>query len=438
MSRTSAEQWPDRPPALSGHLDQDMTLLEAYTTSGDAVLSALPPKSQRATQQQLTAAEVHAGCRRLRASFMSLHAEAVYQLLTRDGTDRPRLDALAVTASAAFPGLVPTPGQLATEHCLIQAEREGREIDQGIFFGAVLASPAAGTHLLKSMLRPTDRSLKLLDEFRATGEADLGAARIRRVEHAAHVTIHNGHCLNAEDNELVDALETAIDLALLDPEVTAGVVRGAVMTHPRYAGRRVFSAGINLKHLSQGRISFVDFLLRREAGFISKLLRGLLVDDGEGGTEAVEKPWLAAVDAFAIGGGAQLLLVFDRVLAASDSYFSLPAANEGIVPGVSNLRLSRLAGGRLARQVILWGRRIYAGEPESRLVFDEIVEPSDMDEAVERSLRQLASPAVAANRHMLIHSEEPLDMFREYLAEFSPRQAVRLYSADVIEKTSRV
>jgi hypothetical protein len=58
-------------------------------------------------------------------------------------------------------------------------------------------------------------------------------------------------------------------------------------------------------------------------GYIHKLLRGVLASGGERwDTPSAEKPWLAVVDGFAIGGGMQLLLVFDQVLAASDAYFS--------------------------------------------------------------------------------------------------------------------
>src|SRR5262249_62248921 len=102
-----------------------------------------------------------------------------------------------------------------------------------------------------------------------------------------------------------------------------------------------------------------------------------------------EKPWVAAVDGFAIGGGTQLLLVLDHVIAAADAYFSLPAAKEGIIPGVANFRLARVAGARLSRQVILLGRRIRATEPAARLLVDEVVEPEEVDAAVERSLSRL-------------------------------------------------
>jgi (3,5-dihydroxyphenyl)acetyl-CoA 1,2-dioxygenase len=143
------------------------------------------------------------------------------------------------------------------------------------------------------------------------------------------------------------------------------------------------------------------------------------------------------VDGFAIGGGLQLLLVCDHVIAASDAYVSLPAAQEGIVPGAANLRLTRAVGARLARQVILGGRRVSAVEPEARLLLDEVVDPADMDAAVDQALAALAEPAVAANRGKLTFAEEPPGRFRHYMAEFALRQALRLYGDDVVAKAHR-
>jgi thioesterase DpgC len=279
-------------------------------------------------------------------------------------------------------------------------------------------------------------------QFRDAQQIDLGAVLIERRGYAAHLTVNNQYCLNAEDNRLIDDMETAVDLASLDSQIRVGVLRGGVMTHPRYAGRRVFSTGINLKALRAGEISFVDFLLRRELGYINKILRGLLLEsDGvdvyDKPVRTLEKPWIAAVDGFAIGGGAQLLLVFDRVIAAADSYFSLPAAQEGIIPGVANLRLARFLGSRKARQVILCGRKIWAHEPDAGLLFDEVVEPMEMDTAVERNVLQLSSPAVVPNRHMMNLAEEPLELFLQYASEFAMLQAERLYGQDVLDKISR-
>jgi thioesterase DpgC len=216
-------------------------------------------------------------------------------------------------------------------------------------------------------------------------------------------------------------------------------VRGGFMSHPRYQDRRIFSAGINLTHLYQGRISLLGFLLRRELGYISKFIRGLAEDDSDrdAGAPAKDKPWIAAVDTFAIGGGMQQLLAFDRVIAEEDAYFSLPAMREGIIPGAANLRLSRVIGPRLARQTIFWDRRMRADEPESRLVCDEVVAGPDMERAIEASVERLSRPAVPANRRMLHLAEEPVDLFQRYMAQYAIEQARLLHGPDLVDNLER-
>ncbi|MFB7271983.1 (3,5-dihydroxyphenyl)acetyl-CoA 1,2-dioxygenase DpgC [Streptomyces sp. NPDC056244] len=405
----------------------------------EAPLAGLPPRAARSTEEQRLAAGIHRACRGLRASFLRAHAAAVYDRLTDGRTVRLGLTALAEAAAEAFPGLVPTRAQLAAELRHVQAEKEGREIDQGIFFREILRLPEAGGHLVDVLRDPTPQARALLPDFRATGRAELGKVTVERRGDAGHVTFHNESCLNAEDNELIAQLDIAVDLVLLDDSIRVGVLRGGPVPHPRYQGRRIFSAGINLAELHHGRISFTGFLLQRELGYISKMYRGLSTE-GRPDTfpaHGVEKPWVAAVDTFAIGGGAQLLLVMDQVIAAADSYLSLPAAQEGIVPGAANFRLGRLTGARTARQLVLGGRKIWAGEPAARLLVDEVVDPKAMDRAVDEAVARLAAPAVLANRRMLRLSEEPVDAFRSYMAEFALAQAERLYGEDVLDKVGR-
>ncbi|MFD0815405.1 (3,5-dihydroxyphenyl)acetyl-CoA 1,2-dioxygenase DpgC [Amycolatopsis umgeniensis] len=373
------------------------------------------------------------GVRAMRAAFVEAHAEEIYAELTDGRTRYLRIDELVGAAALAFPGLVPTEEQMAAERALPQAEKTGREIDQGIFLRGILRAPKAGPHLLDAMLRPTSRALRLLPEFTETGLVRMEAVRLERRDGVAYLTLCRDDCLNAEDAQQVDDMETAVDLVLLDPSVRVALLRGGVMTHPRYEGRRVFCAGINLKKLSSGDIPLVDFLLRRELGYIHKIVRGVLTD-GSWHSRFVDKPWMAAVDSFAIGGGTQLLLAFDHVLAASDAYLSLPAAKEGIIPGAANFRLSRFTGPRVARQVILGGRRIQADEPDARLILDEVVAPEEMDAAIDGALARLDGEAVAANRRMVNLAEEPPEEFRRYMAEFALQQALRIYGADVIGK----
>ncbi|MFJ8434743.1 (3,5-dihydroxyphenyl)acetyl-CoA 1,2-dioxygenase DpgC [Kitasatospora sp. NPDC094019] len=427
---------PTPAPAFAGHREEDTAALRRYTDAAERALAALPPGPGRTAAQQRSARSLHSAARAARRAFLAHHVDAVYGELTEGLTRRLRLPELLAAAADRVPGLVPTRAQLDAEQRRVQADKEGREIDQGLFCGAVLRSPTAGTHLIETMLTPTRAALELVGEFRRSARVRLGTVLVERRGHAAHVTFHNTHCLNAEDNRLNADLETAVDLALLDDRVRVGVLRGGVMEHPRHRGRRVFSAGINLKDLGDGAISFVDFLLGRELGTLHKIARGLLTDPAPGAwtDRTVTKPWVGAVDSFAIGGGMQLLLVLDRVVAETGAYASLPAAEEGIVPGLGNLRLTRLTGSRLARQVLLGGRRISTADPEARLLFDEVVPPEAMDEAVERAVRELGAPAVAANRRMLNLAEEPLDLYRAYLAEFAVAQAARAYSQDVLAK----
>ena len=97
----------------------------------------------------------------------------------------------------------------------------------------------------------------------------------------------------------------------------------------------------------------------------------------------VEKPWVAAVEAFAIGGGCQLLCIMDRVLAEQGAYFNLPASKEGFIPGAANLRFPRLVGIKLAREGIFFERVFHADTPEGRLICDEVVAAGEMDAAIE-------------------------------------------------------
>jgi thioesterase DpgC len=406
--------------------------------AAERVLAGLPGPAGRGPAAREAAEAAKDAARAARSRFLDAHVETVYDHLTRGRADHLRVEELAEAAAAAYPGLVPTEARLAEERARPQADKEGHEIDQGILLRAVLRSPVAGPHLLDAMLRPTARALRLLPEFQRTGVLEGEAVHLERRDGVARLTLCRGDRLNAEDAQQVEEMETAVDLALLDPAVRVGLVRGGEMTHPRYRGRRIFCAGINLKSLSSGGIPLVGFLLRRELGYLRKIAHGLdLGPAASWHTRRADKPWLAAVDGFAIGGGMQLTLVFDHVVAASDAYFSLPAAKEGIVPGAGNFRLGRFTGPRISRQVILDGRRVYASEPAGRLLADEVAEPEEMDAAIERALDRLDGEAVLANRRMLNLADEPEEGFRAYMAEFALQQALRIYGEDVIGKVGR-
>ena len=140
----------------------------------------------------------------------------------------------------------------------------------------------------------------------------------------------------------------------------------------------------------------------------------------------VEKLWVAAVERYAIGGACQLLHVVDHVIAVRGSRLYLPARKEGIIPGASNLRLPRAVGDRAARQAIISGREWAAGDADAELLIDEVIEPGAMNEAIAARVDALTSSGLinaAANRRALRIGQEPLDMFREYMAIYAREQA---------------
>jgi thioesterase DpgC len=199
----------------------------------------------------------------------------------------------------------------------------------------------------------------------------------------------------------------------------------------------VLGSGINLTHLYYGKVPFIWFL-ERDLGVVNKIYRGLasegaVPDDVNGKT--LEKPWIAAVEGFAIGGHCQYLLVMDYVLAAKDAYLTLPARKEGIIPGAANLRLPRFVGDRIARRAVMAELRIECDSPEGRLVCDEIVAQGDMDAAIERAVAKLTGAGVvsaASNRRAFRVAQEPLDLFRSYFATYALEQAYCHFSPALI------
>ncbi len=237
--------------------------------------------------------------------------------------------------------------------------------------------------------------------------------------------MRNPRHLNAEDETTLGPLETAIDVATLDERSEICVLRGSQIEHPKYAGRRLFGAGINLTHLYQGKIRYLWYILR-DLGLVNKLYRGIASADLPPEEGGVEKPWIAAVEGFAIGGHCQILLAVDYTIAAQDAYLSLPARKEGIVPGAANLRLPRFVGDRIARQAIMAERRFECASPEGRLICDEIVPPAEMDAAISRVVEKLTGSGVvsaASNRRAFRIEQEPLDAFRRYMSVYAREQA---------------
>jgi thioesterase DpgC len=352
-----------------------------------------------------------------------MQALRLYDELSAARTRFLRIDELCRLAGEK--GFLPSQQELEAEARRPLKEKQGLERAQGQFLAEILGNPVAGTHLCHAMLLPREDSKSKLPAYEKSGEIDLGAVHLQRHGKASVLTTRNPRYLNAEDETTIDAMEIAVDLALLDPKTEVCVLRGDAVTHPKYARKRIFGAGINLTHLYEGKIRYLWYLIR-DLGFVNKFYRGLATPGVSPEISSIEKLWIAAVEGFAIGGHCQILLTMDYTIAADDAYLTLPARKEGIVPGAANLRLPRFVGDRIARQAILAERRIDCASPEGRLICDAVTKPDDMDEELEHMVAQLTSSGVvsaAANRRAFRAGEEPLDAFRRYMAIYAREQA---------------
>ncbi|HZL41521.1 MAG TPA: enoyl-CoA hydratase/isomerase family protein [Pseudolabrys sp.] len=437
LSTKAVAAWTKAPLRVTGNFKRDVSEGAKFWHGGSDLLAKLPKKSQRSVEQQVAATVILQDCRRSREEFLNRHADAIYRKLTKNLSEFKRVDDLVYDAAKLVPGLTPTQKQVDAESTLMQSEKDGVEVDQGIFLAHVLAISDTGAHLCHAMLLPKPEAIERAAEFLKMGIVDFGPAKVERHGKASVVTVKNPRFLNAEDDDTLDDTETAADIALLDPTSEICILRGDYVDHSKYKGRKIFSAGINLTHLYRGKIPFLWYI-RRDMGIVNKMFRGLAMgsaspDEVYGGTR--EKPWVAGLDAFAIGGGCQYLLAMDYVVAGSDAYMTLPARKEGIIPGAANLRLTRFVGARIARQLVMVGRRLDCDSPEGRMICDKIVPHGEMEQALDQVIDDFTGSGVvsaAGNRRAFRVSEEPLDMFRRYMAVYCREQAYCHFSPALI------
>jgi (3,5-dihydroxyphenyl)acetyl-CoA 1,2-dioxygenase len=418
-----------RPPARPTHssLAADARKAQSVYRAGADLLQRWSPRSERDAAQSKAVDAVKAAERRIRNEFARLYVDLICRRLTGGYTRFLRAEELVYEAGRLYPGLCPTREEVATDRQLRLADKEGVEIAQGDFLSHVFNNKPSGDYLLHSMLRPLPESLELLGKFRKEGKLELGTAQVERSAPLGGVYINNLRYLNAEDENTLRPMEIATDLVLLDSGIQVGLLRGNPVPHSRYAGRRIFSSGLNLTHLYEGKIPFM-FYLTRDLGLTNKIYRGLASDRyvSDGPESTLEKPWIAAVEGFAIGGGCQLLLVVDHVIAETGAYFNLPARKEGIIPGIAPLRLVRFVGERVAQEAILFDKTFPVESPEARAIINEVVPAAQMDAAIERAVSNAAGSGVVsfgANRKAIRVGQEPLDLTRQYLALYCREQA---------------
>jgi thioesterase DpgC len=368
-----------------------------------------------------------------RGLIVQTHGEELYKLATEDFTKNLRLQELLDTLAQRVPSLLPTQTQFAEDSQVKLSKKKGYELSYGAILSAFLRVPKIAYHIMESMQLPMEESLSYKEQFFAEGKIEFRTVTLERQGNIGFMTLTNIDSLNAEDFLLMHEMELATDLILLDPKIDVGVIRGDVMDHKKYQGKRVFCSGVNLTKLYNGELPYM-FYVAREFGLMNKIYRGLSSLDSI--EEGIEKPWISVVDTHAIGGGCQIVLICDYVIAAEDAYFTIPARTEGFIPGLANLRLQRYTGHALARKMINMNHKVEANTTHGALLADEVQPTAQIEEALHNIVKEVSENGIhgmISNRKAFRIGVEPVETFRNYMEMFSKEQAQCMYNNEIIK-----
>ena len=261
-------------PKVSKNLDHNYNEFKKFWRLNDAFLANQVNKSQRSIELECLVENIKNTLRLSKKYFLQIHAKDIYSKITNNMEKFYSIETLINMVTREFPNLLPDKKQIERENSLILKEKEGLEIDYGIFLSSILSLKKAGLHLCHAMLLPTPHALDILEKFQNTNEVNLGGAMVSRKKNFCEVTLTNPNFLNAEDSDTLIPMETAIDLCLLEEKTELCVLKGGQVNHSKYKGKNIFGAGINLTHLYQGKIPFLWYIIR-DMGAVNKVFRGL-------------------------------------------------------------------------------------------------------------------------------------------------------------------
>jgi len=204
-----------------------------------------------------------------------------------------------------------------------------------------------------------------------------GLYRLAVADGVAVVTLNRPEVMNAMNMQLRSELIDLFPRLDLRADVRVIVITGA--------GDRAFCTGADLKERS--RLSTAD--MYRQRRFLQTKTQNLV--------SSLNKPTIAAINGYCMGGGLEIALQCDLCIAADRAVFALPEATHGFIPGAGGTqRLARAVGVQKAKEIILTGRRFDAREAEAMGVVCKVV-PADklMEESMALAARIARNPATA-------------------------------------------
>ncbi|HWK40362.1 MAG TPA: enoyl-CoA hydratase-related protein [Croceibacterium sp.] len=207
------------------------------------------------------------------------------------------------------------------------------------------------------------------------------------------VTLNRPQALNALSGAVLEDLIAAFAAFEADDTQRCAVLTGA--------GDKAFAAGADIREMAEKPAAdfYADDMFARWQSHL---------------VNAVRKPWIAAVNGFALGGGCELAMMADFIIAADTAKFGQPEIKLGVVPGMGgSQRLTRAIGKAKAMDLILTGRMIDAAEAERAGLAARVVPAADLLEtamAVAAEIAAMPPLATLAAKELVNAAQQlPLD-----------------------------
>jgi enoyl-CoA hydratase/carnithine racemase len=200
----------------------------------------------------------------------------------------------------------------------------------------------------------------------------------RDEEHIALLMLSRPEALNAISMQVADELAGAVLQAAADPNAWVVVLAAA--------GERAFCVGADLKERNQ--LDDRGWLRNRV------LMRGMFDS-----MRAIPQPTIASVFGYCLGGGFELALCCDLIVASEDAEFGLPEVRVGIMPGGGGTQLlPRKVGAARAKQIVFTGRRVPAREAADLGLVSRVVPRGELEAATMDLARELCRSAPVGMR----------------------------------------
>lgn len=190
------------------------------------------------------------------------------------------------------------------------------------------------------------------------------------------ITLNRPQALNALNAQVLVDLTTAFNDFDSNESQRCAIVTGS--------GGKAFAAGADIKEMLEKESA--DFFLEDVfSGWQSNIV-------------ATRKPWIAAVAGFALGGGCELAMMADFIIAGDNARFGQPEIKLGVSPGMGgSQRLTRAIGKAKAMDMCLTGRMIDAGEAERSNLVARVVPTAELMEHALKAAHQIAAMPPMAN-----------------------------------------